>query len=75
LPTAMEIPAIEIRHQQTPCPFHPLGVKGCGEAGTVGPTAALANAVSDALGSPMNVLPLTPERLWLAAQAETVEAR
>jgi carbon-monoxide dehydrogenase large subunit len=75
LPTAMEIPDIEIRHQETPCPFHPLGVKGCGEAGTVGPTAALANAVSDALGSPMNVLPLTPERLWLAAQAETVEAR
>lgn len=73
LPTAMEIPAIEIVHQETPCPFHPLGVKGCGEAGTVGPAAALANAVSDALGTPMNVLPLTPERLWLAAQTETVE--
>lgn len=64
LPTAMEIPELEIVHQETPCPFHPLGAKGCGEAGAVGPAAALANAVSDALGRPVNTLPLTPERLW-----------
>jgi carbon-monoxide dehydrogenase large subunit len=73
LPTAMEIPEVEIAHQETPCPFHPLGVKGCGEAGAVGPAAALANAVSDAVGAPFNSLPLTPERVWQAARRRAAE--
>ncbi|HEY0583377.1 MAG TPA: oxidoreductase, large chain, partial [Chloroflexota bacterium] len=47
--------------------FNPLGVKGVGEAGTVGAPAAIANAVVDAL-SPFNVrhvdMPFTSEKLW-----------
>ena len=55
----------------TPSPVNPLGVKGVGEAGTIGATPAVANAVIDAL-EPLGVrhldLPLTPERVWRAIQ-------
>ena len=64
IPTAAEIPLVKILHQQTPAPWHPLGIKGCGEAGTVGPAAALANAVSDAIGGQITGLPLSPFRIW-----------
>ncbi|MFG1954841.1 xanthine dehydrogenase family protein molybdopterin-binding subunit [Micromonospora sp. NPDC048830] len=74
IPTAMEIPTVEISHQEKPSPFQPLGAKGCGEAGTVGPAAALANAVSDALQAPMNHLPLRPDRVWAAAQSSVLVA-
>ncbi|MBV9282920.1 MAG: molybdopterin-dependent oxidoreductase, partial [Chloroflexi bacterium] len=67
LPTAAEIPDIEIEHLQTPAPHIPGGMKGLGEAGTVAPAAVLAGAVADAL-SPLGVavtdLPLDPDRLW-----------
>jgi len=53
----------------TPSPTNPLGIKGVGEAGTIGATPAVANAVIDALES-LGVthldLPLTPERVWRA---------
>ena len=53
----------------TPSPHHPLGVKGIGEAGTIASTAAIYNAVIDAL-APFGVesiqMPLTPERVWNA---------
>jgi carbon-monoxide dehydrogenase large subunit len=56
----------------TPSPSNPLGIKGVGEAGTIGAAPAIANAVIDALG-PLGVrhldLPLTPERIWRAIQA------
>ena len=55
----------------TPSPVNPLGVKGAGEAGAIAATAAVANAVVDAL-SPLGIthvdLPLTPERVWGAIQ-------
>lgn len=67
LPTAVEIPDIEIEHLQTPAPTIPGGMKGLGEAGTVAPAAVIGNAVADAL-SPFHVgvtvLPLDPDRLW-----------
>jgi carbon-monoxide dehydrogenase large subunit len=51
----------------TPSPSNPMGIKGVGEAGTIGATPAIANAVMDAL-APMGVrhldLPLTPEKIW-----------
>lgn len=76
IPTASEVPEMEIRHQVTPSPLNPLGVKGAGEAGTVAPAAALANAVSDALGAQVHALPLSPSRIWqLAQQAPRGEAR
>jgi carbon-monoxide dehydrogenase large subunit len=49
LPTAGDIPPIDIIHQHSPSPLNPLGVKGVGEGGAVAPPAAIANAVCDAL--------------------------
>ena len=49
-PTCSEVPAMTVEHFETPSPDQPLGVKGCGEGGTIGPAAVVAGAVSDALG-------------------------
>ncbi|MCD0504469.1 xanthine dehydrogenase family protein molybdopterin-binding subunit [Bordetella petrii] len=49
LPSALEVPAIDIVHLHTPSPFSAFGVKGMGEGGSVPPPAAIANAVRDAL--------------------------
>jgi len=49
LPTANDIPAMQILHQHSPSPLNPLGVRGVGEGGAVAPPAAIANAVCDAL--------------------------
>ena len=67
LPTAMEVPPIEVEHQQTPSPFSPLGTKGVGESGVSGPLGALCGAVENALGEfdvRIERLPLTPESIW-----------
>jgi len=67
IPRASDIPWIETARTVTPSPVNPLGVKGVGEAGTIGATPALANAVVDAL-APFGVrhvdMPLKRERLW-----------
>jgi carbon-monoxide dehydrogenase large subunit len=69
LPRASDIPEYIMGHTVTPSPSNPLGIKGVGEAGTIGATPAIANAVIDAL-SPLGVrhldLPLTPEKIWKA---------
>jgi aerobic carbon-monoxide dehydrogenase large subunit len=69
IPRADMLPEIEVLSTVTPSPHHPLGVKGIGEAGTIASTAAVYNAVLDAL-QPFNVdslrMPLTPERVWRA---------
>jgi len=69
VPKAEHLPDIEWASTVTPCPHNPLGVKGVGEAGTIGATPAVVNAVVDAL-SPLGVdtidMPLTPERVWTA---------
>ena len=61
------MPWIESGHTQTPSPVNPLGVKGVGEAGTIGASPAVVNSVVDAL-SPLGVrhidMPLTPEKIW-----------
>ena len=49
VPTASDIPDVQIAHQHSPSPLNPLGVKGVGEGGAVAPPAAIANAVCDAL--------------------------
>lgn len=49
IPSATEIPPLTVEHLETPSPVTPLGVKGVGEAGTLGPAAAIANALCDAL--------------------------
>jgi carbon-monoxide dehydrogenase large subunit len=67
MPRADDLPSFEVDRQVTPCPHNPLGVKGAGEAGTIGSTPAVVNAVMDALhpfGIKNLAMPLTPERVW-----------
>jgi aerobic carbon-monoxide dehydrogenase large subunit len=62
LPTAMEVPTAQlISTEDFPSPHNPLGVKGAGEGGITAAGAALANAVSNALGVEVTKLPLKPE--------------
>jgi carbon-monoxide dehydrogenase large subunit len=72
LPGPTEIPAFRIEHMETPSPNTEFGVKGIGESGAIGPPAAIANAINDAL-APIGVevleTPVTPRRI-LAAIAE-----
>jgi carbon-monoxide dehydrogenase large subunit len=67
VPRAHLMPWIESHHTCTPTPVNPLGVKGVGEAGTIGCSPAVVNSVVDAL-SPLGVrhidMPLTPEKIW-----------
>jgi carbon-monoxide dehydrogenase large subunit len=74
IPRASDIPEYVLGHTVTPSPVNPLGVKGAGEAGTIGATPAIANAVLDAL-EPLGIghldLPLNPERVWRAIHAHT----
>jgi CO/xanthine dehydrogenase Mo-binding subunit len=64
LPTAGEVPAVEVLiSEDAPTPLTPLGAKGAGEGGTAGAGAAIANAVSDALGVEVTSLPLAPARV------------
>jgi carbon-monoxide dehydrogenase large subunit len=71
LPRASWLPSFELDETVTPSPVNPLGVKGVGEAGTIASTAAVANAVIDAL-SPYGIrhldMPLTPPKVWAALQ-------
>jgi carbon-monoxide dehydrogenase large subunit len=66
LPCVEEVPELALEHIVTPNPFTPLGAKGAGETGMLGPPPALCNAVEDAL-SPLGVkvreTPLTPDRI------------
>jgi carbon-monoxide dehydrogenase large subunit len=67
VPKAFQVPRFETDRTVTPSPHHPLGVKGVGETGTIASTAAVANAVIDAL-APLGIthldMPYTPQRLW-----------
>ena len=64
MPSATDIPDIEIHHLATPSPLTPLGMKGMGEGGAIGPAAAIGNAIADALGAPANATPFTMSRVW-----------
>ncbi len=66
-----EVPSFELVEMETPTPYNPLGAKGIGEAGTIGSTPAVQNAVVDAvahLGVRHIDMPTTPERVWDAIQ-------
>lgn len=72
LPTAVEVPRVELHHQEVPSPFTPLGTKGAGESGVSGPFGALVGAVEDALaplGVTVSETPLTPQRVWRMIRA------
>jgi carbon-monoxide dehydrogenase large subunit len=64
LPLSFELPSFELDSTVTPTPVNPLGVKGVGEAGTIGSTPAVVAAVADALGVAHVDMPLKPEKLW-----------
>jgi len=69
LPGATEVPMLRIDHLETPSPYSAFGQKGIGEGGAIGPPAAIANAVNDALrplGVEINQLPITPHRVLQA---------
>jgi len=72
IPSATTLPLIEIDHTQTTTDQNPLGAKGIGEAGTIGSTPAVVNAVHDAL-RPWGVqhldMPITPSKIWDALNA------
>jgi carbon-monoxide dehydrogenase large subunit len=67
LPTASDVPRIEVRHIETPSPSTIGGFKGMGEGGAIAPAAVIAGAVEDALSELGQVwvseVPLTPERV------------
>jgi aerobic carbon-monoxide dehydrogenase large subunit len=72
VPTATEVPNMQILHQHSPSPLNPLGVKGVGEGGAVAPPATIANAICDALapfGVEFNATPIKPERIVQAIRA------
>ena len=62
-------PAILFDTRGTPSPTNPLGVKGCGEAGTIGAMPSIMNAIIDALDGTQLEMPATPEKLWRIAQS------
>ena len=77
LPTAADVPTIEIAHIETPSPLVAGGFKGAGEGGAVAPFATIANAVADALApfAPnVSQLPLSPERVYRFAHPTSATA-
>ncbi len=70
LPRAADMPSFTFETHNVPCKTNPLGVKGAGEAGTIGAAPAVMNAVVDALYRAYKIrhvdMPATPERVWAA---------
>jgi carbon-monoxide dehydrogenase large subunit len=71
MPRADDFCAFDVHSNEVPTRANPLGVKGAGEAGTVGALPALMNAINDALarvGAPYVQMPATPEKVWRALE-------
>lgn len=71
LPTSLDVPRVEVGHQETVSPLNALGTKGAGEAGAIPVGALFAQALEDALALPgleIREIPLKPSRLWELAQ-------
>jgi len=66
MPRADDLPSFKLSHTTTLCPGNPLGIKGCGEAGAIGASAAVINAITDAIGDNRLEMPATPDRVWHA---------
>jgi aerobic carbon-monoxide dehydrogenase large subunit len=73
LPRAADLPRLNLTRTETPTPVNPLGIKGIGEAGTIGSTPAIVSAVLDAL-APFGVthidMPLTPQKIWAVCEGK-----
>src|SRR5262249_41167689 len=74
VPTVDRVPPIELEVVEVPAPDGPFGAKGVGEPPVVGVPAAVANAVTGAVGTRVYELPLTPERVWTQLQAQPPSA-
>ncbi|MGH9042963.1 MAG: xanthine dehydrogenase family protein molybdopterin-binding subunit, partial [Acidimicrobiia bacterium] len=72
MPSAADLVSYEIHHCDLPSATNPYGARGVGEGATLGPGAAVANAVADATGVEVNDLPVSPGRVfrWLAEKEE-----
>lgn len=74
VPSATEFPSLTLDHTITPSPVNPMGVKGVGEAGTIGAAPAVMNAIVDAL-QPLGItnleMPASPNRVWQAIHDAT----
>jgi carbon-monoxide dehydrogenase large subunit len=78
VPSACEIPPMQLAHVESVSPTTLGGFRGMGEGGTIGAPAALANALADALaplGIEINELPVTPERLFRLIEAARAKAK
>ena len=69
IPTALDVPHMDLDHTVTPSPLNPLGIKGAGEAGAIPVGALFAQAIENALDLPAKgiellEIPLAPNRLW-----------
>ena len=64
IPSAVTLPMFSLGSTVTTTPTNPLGAKGIGEAGAIGSTPAVLNAVSDALGGADIQIPVKPEKIW-----------
>ena len=72
MPRAEDLPPIAVATESTRCRHNPLGVKGCGEVGTIASPATVMSAVVDALSSYGIThldMPATPQRIWQAIQS------
>jgi len=72
MPKADDVPSFSSEFHEVPCRTNPIGVKGCGEGGTVGATPTVINAIIDAL-APLGVddlkMPASPHNVWKAIQS------
>jgi carbon-monoxide dehydrogenase large subunit len=78
LPGSHEVPNVRILHMETPSPYTEFGQKGVGEGGAIGPAAAIANAVNDALhafGVELCEIPITPPRIVAALSKVPMPAK
>ncbi|WP_194928740.1 xanthine dehydrogenase family protein molybdopterin-binding subunit [Pseudactinotalea sp. HY158] len=73
MPTATDVPALEIHHFDSPSPWTENGVKGMGEAGAIGPLAAVAAAVSHAVGAQLYETPMQMERVFAIQEGDVPE--
>jgi carbon-monoxide dehydrogenase large subunit len=75
MPRADDLPPIDFQTRNVPCKWNALGIKGAGEAGSIGAAPAVMNAVVDALSRAYAIrnidMPATPRRVWEAISAAT----
>jgi CO/xanthine dehydrogenase Mo-binding subunit len=70
IPFAQDIPPIELINLESPLPQGPFGAKGIGELGNFGIAPAIANAIHKAAGVRLTEIPMTPERVLAALEAQ-----